>query len=93
MRDHGFKLCQWFRLYIRNNFFPKEAIRHWHRLPREVVESPSSQFKNHGDVAPQDTVSRRGGDGLELSLGVLEVFSNLNDSMMKLLEISSSRLT
>jgi len=59
-----------------------------------VVESPSLEvFKNHEYMVLSNTVSRRGGDGLELSLGVLEVFSNLNDSMMKLLEISSSRLT
>lgn len=85
MRGNGFKSCQWFRLCIGNNFFSKEAVRHWHRLPREVMESPCSQFKNHGDVALQDMVSGHGGDGLELGLGVLELFSNINDSMMKLL--------
>ena len=38
-------------------------------------------FKNGGDVALRDMVSGHGGDGLGLGLGILEVFSNLNDSM------------
>jgi len=55
---------------------------HWHRLPREVVESPSQRvFKNHGDVAQRDVGSGHNGDGLGLDLRILEVFSSLNDSM------------
>ena len=38
-------------------------------------------FKNHGDVALRDVVSGHGGGGLGLDLVILEVFSNLNDSM------------
>ena len=41
-------------------------------------------FRNHGDVALRDMVSGHGGDGMGLDLGVLEVFSNLNDSVILL---------
>jgi len=52
----------------------------WHRLPREVVGSPSLEvFQNCGDVALKDTVSGHGGVGLDWM--IVEVFSKLHDSM------------
>ena len=49
---------------IRNNFFSERAVLQWHRLHREVVESPSLEaFKSCGDAALRDVVSEHGGGG------------------------------
>jgi len=59
----------------------KIVVMQWHRLPREVVESPSLEvLKNHGEVALRDVVSRHGRGALGWM--ILEVFSNCNDSVI-----------
>ena len=72
-------MCQGeFRVDMGKNVFSERAVLHWHRLPREVVESLSLEvFQSRVDVAQRDVVSGHGGNGLEVGLDDLSSFPTL----------------
>lgn len=66
-------------LNIRKNFFSERVMRQWHGLPRELMESLFLEMlKKLVDVA----LIGYSGLGLVFGLVILEVFLNLNDSVI-----------
>ncbi|KFV53744.1 hypothetical protein N341_10264, partial [Tyto alba] len=55
---NGLKLHEGrFRLGIRKKILTEWVVKHWNRLPRDVVESPFLEvFERHVDVVIRDMV-------------------------------------
>ena len=72
---------------ILKKFFSARAVRQWHRLPRKVVESPSLEvFKKHVEVTLSDLVWSSHVHGLIGEVDDLSSLSNLNNSIINLLQ-------
>jgi len=68
---------------MRKDFLSERAVLQWHRLHREVVGSPSLEvFQSRVDVALRTWSVGTVGMGWRLDQVILEIFSNLHDSVI-----------
>lgn len=68
-------------LCVRKNFYTEKVVRHWDRLLRAVMESPSLKaFKRC--VLVTRLRGEHGGAGLKLEFSNLRVFFSLNNSLI-----------
>lgn len=80
--DSGHGQRAMLKLLLPEQMLPCQEEMHWQSLPMEVAVPLSLQvIKSCGDVAVKSMLSGHGGDGLGRDLVILEVFSNLNESM------------
>ena len=87
-RGNGFKPKEGrFRLDIRKKFLIIRVVRHWHRLPSDVVDAPSLIYSSSGWT--RHRLSCRHPCSLQGSWtrGPLRVPSNSNDSVKLLWQI------